>query len=300
MTYIEDLVQKAIENDRRSIGKLITILENRLDGFDELRKIIDGQKKKSFILGITGPPGAGKSTLIGKLVFEFSKDEKLAVIMIDATSPYSGGSLLGNRLRIADENNAYIRSMSTRGQSGGLNFAIGDVLDLLTYIGFSMIIIESVGAGQDEVDIMYFSDLVTLVLAPGLGDEIQAMKAGQMEIGDFIVLTKGDRPESYIAEKQLMEILSIPDTAKSHKFFKVSSLTGAGLKELIQAIRSEKEKVSSGYDIIKSREKIRNNLMAILSMKEDRLNELAEKLSKGELSLTQVTRIFIKELCNLE
>jgi Putative periplasmic protein kinase ArgK and related GTPases of G3E family len=296
MTQIEDLVQKAISGDRRAIGKLITILENRLEGYNELRSIIDKNPGKSFILGITGPPGAGKSTLISKLVRAFSGEEKLAVVMIDATSPFSGGSLLGNRLRIMDEGDAYIRSMSTRGQSGGLNFAIGDVLDLLAYLGYSMIIVESVGAGQDEVDIMYFSDLVTLVLAPGLGDEIQAMKAGQMEIGDFIVLTKSDRPEAYVAEKQLMEILSIPDNAKSHKFFKVSSINGSGIQNLVDAIKDFKKNMSRDESRIRNKEKLKNNILAIINSNDKKIDELADMITRGEISLTQATRSFLRSV----
>jgi len=296
MTQIEDLIQKAISGDRRAIGKLITILENRLEGYNELRSIIDKNPGKSFILGITGPPGAGKSTLISKLVRAFSSEEKLAVVMIDATSPFSGGSLLGNRLRIMDEGDAYIRSMSTRGQSGGLNFAIGDVLDLLAYLGYSMIIVESVGAGQDEVDIMYFSDLVTLVLAPGLGDEIQAMKAGQMEIGDFIVLTKSDRPEAYVAEKQLMEILSIPDNAKSHKFFKVSSINGSGIQNLVDAIKDFKKNMSRDESRIRNKEKLKNNILAIINSNDKKIEELADMITRGEISLTQATRSFLRSV----
>jgi len=296
MTQIEDLIQKAISGDRRAIGKLITILENRLEGYNELRSIIDKNPGKSFILGITGPPGAGKSTLISKLVRAFSGEEKLAVVMIDATSPFSGGSLLGNRLRIMDEGDAYIRSMSTRGQSGGLNFAIGDVLDLLAYLGYSMIIVESVGAGQDEVDIMYFSDLVTLVLAPGLGDEIQAMKAGQMEIGDFIVLTKSDRPEAYVAEKQLMEILSIPDNAKSHKFFKVSSINGSGIQNLVDAIKDFKKNMSRDENRIRNKEKLKNNILAIINSNDKKIEELADMITRGEISLTQATRSFLRSV----
>ena len=296
MTQIEDLIQKAISGDRRAIGKLITILENRLEGYNELRSIIDKNPGKSFILGITGPPGAGKSTLISKLVRAFSGEEKLAVVMIDATSPFSGGSLLGNRLRIMDEGDAYIRSMSTRGQSGGLNFAIGDVLDLLAYLGYSMIIVESVGAGQDEVDIMYFSDLVTLVLAPGLGDEIQAMKAGQMEIGDFIVLTKSDRPEAYVAEKQLMEILSIPDNAKFHKFFKVSSINGSGIQNLVDAIKDFKKNMSRDENRIRNKEKLKNNILAIINSNDKKIEELADMIARGEISLTQATRSFLRSV----
>ncbi len=286
MESIEEFISSAEKGDRRAIGRLITIIENRSKGYQEILRIIDNISRRAYVLGITGPPGVGKSSLISRLAGYFQTKEKLAVIMIDATSPFSGGSLLGNRLRITDGENIYVRSMATRGISGGLNLAIGDTIKLLSFLGFSMIIVESVGAGQDETDIIYFADTVILVLSPGTGDQIQAMKAGQMEIGDMIVLNKADRPDVIISEKELMEILSIPDTAKEHRLFKVSSLNGSGIGELIKAIEEEKESRTSNIkeNVKREKEKLKQELLAKINLKENLIENMAEKVINGELS----------------
>ncbi len=286
MESIEEFISSAEKGDRRAIGRLITIIENRSKGYQEILRIIDNSSGRAYVLGITGPPGVGKSSLISRLAGYFQTKEKLAVIMIDATSPFSGGSLLGNRLRITDSENIYVRSMATRGISGGLNLAIGDTIKLLSFLGFSMIIVESVGAGQDETDIIYFADTVILVLSPGTGDQIQAMKAGQMEIGDMIVLNKADRPDVIISEKELMEILSIPDNAKEHRLFKVSSLNGSGIGELIKAIEKEKESRTSNTkeNVKREKEKLKQELLAKINLKENLIENMAEKVINGELS----------------
>ncbi len=286
MESIEEFISSAEKGDRRAIGRLITIIENRSKGYQEILRIIDNSSGRAYVLGITGPPGVGKSSLISRLAGYFQTKEKLAVIMIDATSPFSGGSLLGNRLRITDSENIYVRSMATRGISGGLNLAIGDTIKLLSFLGFSMIIVESVGAGQDETDIIYFADTVILVLSPGTGDQIQAMKAGQMEIGDMIVLNKADRPDVIISEKELMEILSIPDNAKEHRLFKVSSLNGSGIGELIKAIEKEKESRTSNTkeNVKREKEKLKQELLTKINLKENLIENMAEKVINGELS----------------
>ncbi len=298
MESIDDFISLAKRGDRRAIGRLITIIENRSSGYEEILRILNSKYKRAYVLGITGPPGVGKSSLISRLVENFQSREKLAVIMIDATSPFSGGSLLGNRLRLSEGKDIYVRSMATRGISGGLNLAIGDTLDLLSFLGFSMIIVESVGAGQDETDIVYFTDTVILVLSPGTGDQVQAMKAGQMEIGDIIVLNKADRPDVIISEKELMEILSIPDLAKNHRLFKVSSLTGSGIKDLVNAIDDTKNSACRNSTELKEREKekLKQEIMARINLKENLIERLADKVVKGELAEREALSLIIKEL----
>ncbi len=298
MESVEDLISSAKKGNRRSIGRLITIIENRSTGYEDILRFLNSKFNKAYVLGITGPPGVGKSSLISRLVENFQSKEKLAVIMIDATSPFSGGSLLGNRLRLSDGENIYVRSMATRGISGGLNLAIGDTLDLLSFLGFSMIIVESVGAGQDETDIVYFTDTVVLVLSPGTGDQVQAMKAGQMEIGDIIVLNKADRPDVIISEKELMEILSIPDMAKNHKLFKVSSLTGSGIKDLVAAIEEEKNSGLRSSSELKEREKekLKQEILARINLKEYLIERLADKVVKGEIKEREALSLILKEL----
>jgi len=298
MESVEDLISSAKKGNRRSIGRLITIIENRSTGYEDILRFLNSKFNKAYVLGITGPPGVGKSSLISRLVENFQSKEKLAVIMIDATSPFSGGSLLGNRLRLSDGENIYVRSMATRGISGGLNLAIGDTLDLLSFLGFSMIIVESVGAGQDETDIVYFTDTVVLVLSPGTGDQVQAMKAGQMEIGDIIVLNKADRPDVIISEKELMEILSIPDMAKNHKLFKVSSLTGSGIKDLVAAIEEKKNSGLKSSSELKEREKekLKQEILARINLKEYLIERFADKVVKGEIKEREALSLILKEL----
>lgn len=300
MVQVSKLFLSASSGNRRDVGRLITILENRSDGYKEIIQTSKEKEKKSFILGVTGPPGVGKSSLIARIEGQISERERLAIIMIDATSPYSGGSLLGNRLRLDSLKNTYTRSMATRGSGGGLNLALGDVIDLLSALGYTMIIVESVGSGQDETDILYYSDKIVLVLAPGLGDQIQSIKAGQMEIGDFVVLNKGDKAEAIIAEKELLPILSIPDLAKKHEFFKVSSQTGEGIDKLIEAImESERKKKGRTFLIELEKEKIMKEAMAMLRSKEDVAQKLASRIIKGDISreeaLTRIFKMLIKE-----
>lgn len=241
-----------MEGDKQLIARAISVAEDQ--GLSpQSRKIIKGiyeKTGKAHVLGITGPPGIGKSTMIGNLARMLSqKGHSVAVLAVDASSPFTGGSLLGNRIRMQDSLSKYgvfMRSLANRGISGGLSRSVWDSVMILDAAGYDYIIIETVGAGQADLDIIYLADTIVVVLAPGLGDQIQAIKSGIMEIADIFVINKMDREGSYIALKDIEEFLAY-STQGDWKVPVVgtNSLTGEGYEEYINSIEKHREFISA-------------------------------------------------------
>jgi LAO/AO transport system kinase len=205
-----DLSTKVIDGDQRSIARLITLVENNAADAVETMKKIHSHTGNAQVIGITGVMGSGKSTLIFELALAYrAEGKKVGIIAIDPTSPFSGGALLGDRIRMTElstDAGVFIRSMGTRGMMGGLTSALYDVVEILDAAGMHIILIETVGVGQDEVDIVKIADTTLVVLVPGLGDSVQTIKAGLMEIADIFVVNKADKPgvEQTIAELESM------------------------------------------------------------------------------------------------
>jgi len=194
---MNELVGSCIKGDMRSIARLITLLENQdREAYAALYRLKD-HEGVAQVVGITGPPGAGKSTLVDKLISQFrAKGRKVGVLAVDPTSPFSGGAILGDRLRMqghATDAGVFIRSLATRGSLGGISKATHAAIKVLDAAGYDILLVETVGVGQSEIDIMRVADTVVLISVPGLGDDIQVIKAGIMEIGDIFVVNKADR-----------------------------------------------------------------------------------------------------------
>lgn len=194
------VLEKFYNGDKRALSRIISFIENRQDGYRELLGKLYPKSGNSIRIGVTGPPGAGKSTLVNALLHQFLKDnKKVGVIAVDPSSPFTGGALLGDRVRMNEfplDGGIYFRSMATRGASGGLAAATNNVLVALDAFGFDVTIIETVGVGQVELDIIDACDTVVVALVPESGDAVQTMKAGLMEIADVFVVNKSDRPNS--------------------------------------------------------------------------------------------------------
>ena len=192
-----DLVKGLFEGSRLALARSITAVENEYENAIDIMKAIYPKTGNARILGITGAPGAGKSTLTDKVVKHYlDQGKKIGIVAIDPTSPFSGGAILGDRIRMNDltlNENVFIRSMGTRGSLGGLSKKTADVVKLMDAFGMDLVIIETVGVGQSEVDIVKNADTTLVVLVPGLGDDIQAIKAGILEIGDVFAINKADR-----------------------------------------------------------------------------------------------------------
>jgi LAO/AO transport system kinase len=210
---VEDWAAKVLEGDMRAISRAISAIENHSPESEELLKHLFPHTGKAYLTGITGAPGTGKSTLVDRLAAVHRKrQERVGVIAVDPTSPYSGGAILGDRIRMqghAGDAGIFIRSMATRGFLGGLSRSTAEVALLLDAAGKRQVLVETVGVGQDEIDIVRLADCVLVVLVPGLGDDIQNMKAGLMEIGDIFVLNKADREGADRLEEQLHAMLSL-------------------------------------------------------------------------------------------
>jgi len=195
-----DWVAAALDGDRRALARLLSFVENGTPEGQAALAALFPKAGHAHIVGITGSPGAGKSTLVGKLVKVFrERGAPLAIVAVDPSSPYSGGALLGDRLRmqqVTPDSGVFIRSMASRGHPGGIAHATRDVLAVLDAVGFPLILVETVGAGQAQVEVASVAHTVVLVEAPGMGDDVQALKAGLMEIADIIVVNKADRPEA--------------------------------------------------------------------------------------------------------
>jgi len=238
----EELEKKVLNGEPRFIARAITLVENGGAAGAALMKALYPHTGRAAVIGITGSPGAGKSSLVDKLALYYKdQGQKIGIICVDPSSPFSGGAILGDRIRMATlglDKNVFIRSMATRGNLGGLARATVDAVAILDAAGFDKVIVETVGVGQDEVEVVKTADVSVVVLVPGMGDDIQAIKAGIMEIGDVFVINKADREGVLRTQKELEALLALahrPDMWNS-PIVKTIATENKGIEDLAVAI----------------------------------------------------------------
>ncbi len=238
------MLPDVLKGDFRAIARLITAVENESAQADAWLRELFPHTGHAFTLGVTGAPGSGKSTLVDRLTAEYRRrGNKVAVIAVDPSSPFSGGAILGDRIRMQSHSldpGTFIRSMATRGNLGGLARTTADVVTVLDAAGFDLVIIETVGVGQDEVDVARTAEATLVLLVPGMGDDIQAMKAGIMEIADVFVINKSDHPGADRVEVELGALLTLSNRADGWKpaVVRTVATTGEGVAACIEAVEA--------------------------------------------------------------
>jgi LAO/AO transport system kinase len=288
-TAVDDWAAKVRAGDVRAISRAISAIENHSAESEELLRQLFPHTGKAYLTGVTGAPGTGKSTLVDRLAaYHRKREDHVGVIAVDPTSPYSGGAILGDRIRMqghASDTGIFIRSMATRGFLGGMARSTAEVALLLDAAGKRQVLIETVGVGQDEIDIVRLADCVLVVLVPGLGDDIQNMKAGLMEIGDIFVLNKADREGSDRLEEQLHAMLSLvmPRDGWHPPVIRTVATENRGVEELATTVEKfRKHFESSGQRREKHIELWQNRLIEML---ESRLLEKVLSGKEGEARL---------------
>jgi GTPase len=276
----------------RALARAITSVENRDPNSSALLKALFAHSGNARILGLTGSPGAGKSTLVDALAREYRKQQKtIGIVAVDPTSPFSGGAILGDRIRMSSHHTdpgIFIRSMATRGALGGLSHTTADIATVLDASGRDLVMIETVGVGQDEIDIVRLADVTLVILVPGMGDDVQSIKAGIMEIADIFVINKADRDGADRVEREIraMQSLAHPRTDNwTPPVLKTVAADGTGVPELAAAIDSY-EKFLDNTELGRKRrmENWRNRLISMLR------DELLERVLRQQMSDEDATR----------
>jgi LAO/AO transport system kinase len=243
----QSLIQQLRSGEARALARAISMVENRSPGWAELLKALFPKTGHARILGLTGAPGAGKSTLVDQLAKHYRKlNRTVGIIAVDPSSPYTGGAILGDRIRMQDhfsDPGIYIRSMATRGSLGGLARTTADAAMVMDASGRDLIMIETVGVGQDEVDIVRLADVTVVILVPGMGDDVQSIKAGIMEIADIFVINKSDREGAERVEREIraLQSLAIRSDHWTPTIVKTVASDGTGINELVAAIAEYEE-----------------------------------------------------------
>lgn len=273
----KQLTEKVRSGDRRSLSRAITIVENEREGFEQVLSDLYPDTGRAWRIGITGPPGAGKSSLTNRLIGEYRQaGHRVGVIAVDPTSPFTGGAILGDRVRMqaaSMDDDVFIRSMASRGNLGGLSTKAQDVADLLDAAGFDIVMIETVGVGQSELDIAEATDTTVVVLVPESGDSIQAMKSGLMEIADIFVMNKADRAGSDQAVSALKTILSM----------RIGHEEGVWYPEVVRTVATKGEGIDRLTTRIASHRDYLGNEDRLTARRVDREKERLRRLAESYL-----------------
>jgi LAO/AO transport system kinase len=259
---IPALVARVRSKDRLAVSLAVTELERLSSSAPSLLQAFQPHLGRALVIGFTGPPGAGKSTLVNAVISEVRAQGKtVAVIAVDPSSPISGGAILGDRIRMTaalDDDGVFVRSLASRGYLGGLSPAAVRIIDAFDAAGFDLIVLETVGTGQNEIDVAEVADVRIVISAPGLGDDIQAMKSGLLEIADILVVNKGDRPGAEQTLQQLMGALSIRATLNAKvPVMKTTATTGDGVPKLMDAIADIGTAVMANGAVVRRRRRAR-------------------------------------------
>ena len=305
------LIESAIAGDVRALGKALSVIE---DSTPELTQLLAGipEAGNAQIIGITGPPGVGKSTTTGALISEYRKQNlRVAVLAVDPSSPVTGGALLGDRIRMQEhalDEGVFIRSMSSRGQLGGLSSATQAASKVLDAVGFDVVIVETVGVGQSEVDVVNAVDTVVLVLAPGAGDGVQAAKAGILEIADIYVVNKADRDGAEGVVRELRSMIGLgsrPANLWTPEIMTTTATTGQGLPELVSAISShQKWAIDSGDRVVRAITRANLNLRRAvmtaisenLDLNQQHIAQLSIQVAQGEITTANAVTFLLQEI----
>ena len=268
---VKDVAARVVAGEVRAISRALTVVENQTEFGSLLHRELYSHSGKAHVVGITGSPGAGKSSLVNELAQHLAAlGKRVAVLAVDPSSPYSGGAVLGDRIRMeqaVESDLIYVRSMASRGALGGLSNATADAVDVLDAAGFDHILIETVGVGQGEVDIARTAHCSIVVLVPGMGDEVQVMKAGILEIADIFVINKADRPGVHALERELRILMTLVMTAQDEwkiPILRTIATKPQGIAEMAAAIAQHREWLSaSGAGTERAQQFMRERIMRL-------------------------------------